>query len=454
MSLCPPTLEGNGNFESCATELSSACYTSVTCANWLVTGVIDYNEYQYDGGESYGPKVFNPQTCAGNQEIIDPSPQGGMYAGAEAGGGEFYIWDEGEEFETTINGLVVGEEYVLGFYQANGHVTTTGNEDYMAWRVTIGNNTPIYAEIIAAHESSNWSYQTLLFTADNTSMTLNFEARTDINTNYTFDHSTKYILLDGVNVSHSLSEGTIIGPEIITCDDPVELFFDHPTPINNTNYQWDIYDMSGSLITYYNGQSILLDNLESGSYTVEITVNPPGSCPSTHISEIQVICCEICPNCNSFKLMPKEKYVLNAWVKEGHAAQQTSYDNSFIELSYNGSSQIDVCATRGEIIEGWQQIYGEFVVPLNATNINISLINNNTDVACYFDDIRIHPYNSNLKSFVYDQKTQKLMAELDENNYATFYEYDSEGGLIRVKKETERGVYTIQETRSGTQKSE
>ena len=74
MSLCPPTLEGNGNFESCATELSSACYTSVTCANWLVTGVIDYNEYQYDGGESYGPKVFNPQTCAGNQEIIDPSP--------------------------------------------------------------------------------------------------------------------------------------------------------------------------------------------------------------------------------------------------------------------------------------------------------------------------------------------------------------------------------------------
>tara|TARA_B100001123_G_C14418067_1_gene673544 strand:- start:34 stop:492 length:459 start_codon:yes stop_codon:yes gene_type:complete len=152
--------------------------------------------------------------------------------------------------------------------------------------------------------------------------------------------------------------------------------------------------------------------------------------------------------------MPKEKYVLNAWVKEGHAAQQTSYDNSFIELSYNGSSQIDVCATRGEIIEGWQQIYGEFVVPLNATNINISLINNNTDVACYFDDIRIHPYNSNLKSFVYDQKTQKLMAELDENNYATFYEYDSEGGLIRVKKETERGVYTIQETRSGTQKSE
>ena len=58
-----------------------------------------------------------------------------------------------------------------------------------------------------------------------------------------------------------------------------------------------------------------------------------------------------------------------------------------------------------------------------------------------------------MKSFVYDQKTQRLMAELDENNYSTFYEYDLEGGLIRIKKETERGVFTIQETRRGNVKN-
>ena len=38
------------------------------------------------------------------------------------------------------------------------------------------------------------------------------------------------------------------------------------------------------------------------------------------------------------------------------------------------------------------------------------------------------------------------MAVLDENNYATFYEYDLERNLIRVKKETERGIKTIKET--------
>ena len=61
-------------------------------------------------------------------------------------------------------------------------------------------------------------------------------------------------------------------------------------------------------------------------------------------------------------------------------------------------------------------------------------------------------YDSSMKTFVYDPVTQRLQAELDENNFATFYEYDKEGGLIRVKKETERGVYTIQETRSGNSK--
>jgi hypothetical protein len=40
------------------------------------------------------------------------------------------------------------------------------------------------------------------------------------------------------------------------------------------------------------------------------------------------------------------------------------------------------------------------------------------------------------------------MAEMDENNYETFYEYDQEGSLIRVKKETIEGVVTLQENRN------
>jgi hypothetical protein len=45
------------------------------------------------------------------------------------------------------------------------------------------------------------------------------------------------------------------------------------------------------------------------------------------------------------------------------------------------------------------------------------------------------------------------MADLDANNFATFYEYNDEGVLIRVKKETEKGISTIKETRSSYRKN-
>jgi hypothetical protein len=71
----------------------------------------------------------------------------------------------------------------------------------------------------------------------------------------------------------------------------------------------------------------------------------------------------------------------------------------------------------------------------------------------YLDDIRLHPYNSQMKSYVYDNSSMRLMADLDANNFATFYEYNDEGVLIRVKKETEKGISTIKETRSSYRKN-
>ena len=106
----------------------------------------------------------------------------------------------------------------------------------------------------------------------------------------------------------------------------------------------------------------------------------------------------------------------------------------------------------GQIIDGSQRVYEKFTVPDEATAITVKLINQGSSEA-FFDDIRMHPFNGNMKSFVYDPVTMRLAAELDENNYATFYEYDEEGALVRVKKETERGIKTIQESRNNTVKS-
>lgn len=170
-----------------------------------------------------------------------------------------------------------------------------------------------------------------------------------------------------------------------------------------------------------------------------------------------------CVDCTSFNLLLGEKYVISGWVKESNLNGDTNnnifqYQNSAIDVSFYDVNGTQINSTQsfipiGEIIDGWQLIKGEFIVPTNVDDMKIELVNNNISLNSFFDDIRVHPFKANLKSFVYDQATQKLMAELDENNYATFYQYDKEGGLVRVKKETEKGVYTIQETRSGNKKT-
>jgi hypothetical protein len=145
------------------------------------------------------------------------------------------------------------------------------------------------------------------------------------------------------------------------------------------------------------------------------------------------------------------KYVVSAWVKEEGTCSQLQDTLSKVFICYDGSMDSASFKASGNKIEGWQRIEGSFTIPSNATSIKVQLIAPIGKTA-YFDDIRIHPFNSNLKSYAYDNRSLRLMAELDENNYATFYEYDDEGGLIRVKKETARGIMTIKETRSALNK--
>ncbi|MEP2936728.1 MAG: hypothetical protein ABJM06_10005 [Gilvibacter sp.] len=146
-------------------------------------------------------------------------------------------------------------------------------------------------------------------------------------------------------------------------------------------------------------------------------------------------------------------YILSAWVKDKVIAQTHQYDG-FVEVeteySTTGGDETFSLTPTGPIIDGWQRIFGEFTINPGVEGLFIKL--QAASVGTYFDDVRILPFNGSLKSFVYDPVNQRLMAELDENNYATIYEYDHEGGLIRVKKETARGVFTIQETRSKSSK--
>lgn len=175
---------------------------------------------------------------------------------------------------------------------------------------------------------------------------------------------------------------------------------------------------------------------------------------------------DYCTNCLSFQPKVNGEYLLSAWVKEETNIQVKNYENTEINVVfYDNAEALDpdpkdpeaptqvigsvTLKPTGDIIDGWQRISGKFRVPEKTITAGVVLNNKNVGIPVYFDDLRIHPMDGSVKAFVYDSETFKLMSELDENNYSTFYEYDNEGGLVRVKKETSKGVKTIQETRSG-----
>lgn len=148
-----------------------------------------------------------------------------------------------------------------------------------------------------------------------------------------------------------------------------------------------------------------------------------------------------------------KKMTLSAWVREEQDCKCSTYVNNQIIVAFDQGGAAVTMHPSGSIIEGWQRYEGVFDIPSTAQSLTLSLQAQN-GAAVNFDDVRIHPFNANMKSFVFHPVNLRLMAELDENNYATFYEYDDDGTLIRLKKETERGIKTIKETRSALLKEQ
>jgi hypothetical protein len=159
------------------------------------------------------------------------------------------------------------------------------------------------------------------------------------------------------------------------------------------------------------------------------------------------------PEIEKYQLKQNKKYLFSAWMKADCSQPCTlSTYEAAGEVAFNfGGTDLPAIKPVGPVIDGWQKIEGAFTVPANAGSCLIKMINKGQGNV-YFDDIRIHPFNANMKSYVYDPVSLRLISEMDENNFATFFEYDEEGTLVRKKVETERGIKTIQETRSYQQK--
>ena len=248
------------------------------------------------------------------------------------------------------------------------------------------------------------------------------------------------ITVDGVSVNNSIS---ICKNSLINLGVESQLFS------GSQQCVWEFESQEG-VKTEITPESFKV--MSSGSLSVLVTSDNCKTGVKVGI-DLQVdICAETgCNDCPSrFAPEPGEKYVVGGWVSVPSQLDRSSFEDVYIEIRYSDGTSVQ-CMPEGNIIDGWQRISQTIEIPKGAKGMTIAL-KNTSDASAYFDDIRFLPVNASMKSYVYDPETLRLTAELDEQNYATFYDYDEEGALVRVRKETERGVMTIREARQSKPK--
>lgn len=154
------------------------------------------------------------------------------------------------------------------------------------------------------------------------------------------------------------------------------------------------------------------------------------------------------------------RYVIGLWVKEANAKQKLVYEDAKAIVEIIDHSGTVVGTTHefmpsGEIVDGWQRLEGVFDLSKDASGdgfcIRVTLKNEGQN-KIYFDDVRIHPFTSAMTTMVYDSKLLLPLAQLNAYNFATFFMHDENLQQVRVRQETEKGIYTIQETNGGTKK--
>ena len=194
---------------------------------------------------------------------------------------------------------------------------------------------------------------------------------------------------------------------------------------------------------------IPVDDRFSGSINLPFTIN---SGPGDYILDLYMYYCQ--DDCND----PWEQITSGFCFtsieieKPGASESNTPANYEIVANVYDESDNLldsKIISSSGLIVEGWEKIEGR--VDFSSSNaayleLELKALDDNNNLKFgYLDDLRIYPVDASMNSFAYDKTNYKLSAELDENNFATFYEYDESGKLFLIKKETEKGIKTLKE---------
>ncbi len=156
----------------------------------------------------------------------------------------------------------------------------------------------------------------------------------------------------------------------------------------------------------------------------------------------------------SLKLHYGRRYFFSCWINDSSYVSGTEQGiNQYPDLKdagvyvqiHAGPNQLVQLYPSGSRINGWQKVEGAFEYRHGRSDFYVDFVKGPHPIVLYVDDVRIHPVDSKMETYVYDDLRKRITEILDEDNYFTRFKYNAEGDLIAIEKETSRGVYTVQE---------
>lgn len=134
------------------------------------------------------------------------------------------------------------------------------------------------------------------------------------------------------------------------------------------------------------------------------------------------------------KLDNTRDYWASVWVKSGNGIPAS---NESIFYTILGTYNLISGQISAPNPQGWQ--LATIKIPASALTGGTLIVGcyNNSSNPVYFDDIRFHPLNAGVNSYVYDNFSGELTYILDNNNFFTKFEYDAVGRLKKTYKETQ-----------------
>lgn len=158
------------------------------------------------------------------------------------------------------------------------------------------------------------------------------------------------------------------------------------------------------------------------------------------------------PSFNTTNFEVGRTYIAKVWV------HKLSPPAAALTIQLNGTAGSALSVTKtvtrnnsaNVTVGDWVLMSTEIEVPDNFNtslthNMTVSLSNTGNSKA-YFDDFSFHPKDAVVTGNVYNEKTGALMAQLDNDNFATFYNYDNALRLTTTYKEYSGGTKKISES--------